>query len=80
MEIERDQVETHFCLIKRTAKGKTFKERIEIFKTTSGDKRIKNSLKVLQDMVINAENKKYVKNKLNCINCEYARTLYCKGL
>lgn len=80
MEIERENVETHFCLIKRTAKGKTFKERIEIFKTTSGDKRIKNSLKVLQDMVINVDNKKYIKNKLNCVKCEFNKTSYCKGL
>ena len=80
VQADPNDIETHFCLLKRTAKGKTFKDRVEIFRITSGPKKIKNALIVLNECVINANKKKFVKNKLNCIYCEYARTEYCDGL
>lgn len=69
-------METHFCLLKRTAK----KDKIEFFRVTSGEKKINNSLKTLNECVDNVLRKNYVKNKLSCLKCEFNRTEYCDGL
>jgi len=71
--IDSKNIETHFALLKRTAK----KNQIEIFRVTSGQKRIKNSLDMLDASVYNIINKKYVKNRLSCNRCPYYKTKYC---
>jgi hypothetical protein len=72
--IDLDKIHVHFALLKRTAKSNF----VEIFKTTSGNRRIANSLNVLNNAIHNIDNKNYTKNKLSCSRCEYHRTQYCK--
>tara|TARA_Y100000593_G_scaffold4244_1_gene8446 strand:+ start:13735 stop:14517 length:783 start_codon:yes stop_codon:yes gene_type:complete len=71
--IDLKNIETHFALLKRTAK----KNKVEIFRVTSGPKKIKNSLDLLNMALYNINNKKYIKNKLSCRNCEYYKTSHC---
>ena len=72
-KIPLDQIETHFGLLKRTAK----KNNVEIFRITSGEKKIKNSLTLLRNAVINIERKRFIKNKLSCKYCAFYRTKHC---
>ncbi len=67
------QIETYFALLKRTAK----KENVEIFRVTSGSKKIDNSLKLLQNAVINIEKGTKIKNRLNCKFCKFKNTEHC---
>ena len=72
-EIDPKQVETYFVLLKRTAKN----ENVEIMRVTSGEKKTSNSLKVLQNAVINIERGNYIKNRLNCKYCKFHNTEHC---
>ena len=72
--IDPKLIETHFALLKRTAKT----NNVEIMRVTSGPKKVDNSLKVLQNAVINIENKNYIKNRLNCKYCKFYKTEYCR--
>ena len=72
--IEPKNIETYFALLKRTAK----KENVEIFKISSGPRKIENSLKLLQNAVINIEKEMFIKNRLNCKYCKFYRTENCK--
>ena len=68
--------ETHFALLKRTAK----KNIVEIFNVTSGEKRIQNALQLLDRAVKTIKSKTHVKNKLSCTagyGCEFYKTKYC---
>lgn len=71
--IDPKEVETHFALLKRTAK----KNKIELFRVTSGPKKVDNALKVLNNAVYNIENANFPKNKLNCKYCEFYKTKEC---
>ena len=71
--IDPENVETHFALLKRTAK----KENVEFFKVTSGKKKTENALNFLEKALYNISNKNYVKNRLSCANCEFKDTKYC---
>ena len=72
--INADDIETHFALLKRTAKNKN----VEFFRVTSGNKKTRNALKLLEKAVknINAEN--FIKNKLSCSRCQYYKTEHCR--
>lgn len=72
-QIKPEDVETYFGLLKRTAT----KENVEIFRVTSGDKKISNALNVLDSCVINISRENFVKNKLSCSKCEFKKTVYC---
>ena len=72
--IKPTNIETYFVLLKRTAK----KENIEILRVTSGSKKTENSLNVLQNAVINIENKNFIKNRLSCKYCKFYKTENCK--
>ena len=72
--IDPKRIDTYFVLLKRTAK----KENVEILRVTSGSKKTQNSLKVLQNAVINIEKENYVKNRLNCKYCKFYKTENCK--
>ncbi len=67
-------VETHFALLKRTAK----KDNVEIFRVTSGDKKINNCLSLLEKSVINIEKGISIKNRLSCKYCKFYQTENCK--
>lgn len=71
--IDQSQIKTYFALLKRTAK----KQNVEIFKVSSGPKKTDNSLKVLENAVINIERGTTVKNRLNCKYCNFHKTEHC---
>ena len=72
-QIELDNIETCFGLLKRTAKN----TRIEIVKLTSGPRRIKNALTLLEKGVKNINSGIVIKNRLSCKYCHYYKTEHC---
>ena len=66
-------VSTHFGLIKRTAK----KDRIELFRVTSGERKTKNSLDFLDKALYNISKKRCIKNRLSCKYCPFENTEHC---
>jgi hypothetical protein len=71
--IDQKDIETHFCLLKRTAK----KDQVELFRVTSGPKKVQNSLKVLNNAVYNIGKGNFPKNRLGCKYCEFYKTEDC---
>tara|TARA_A100001011_G_scaffold385900_1_gene460766 strand:+ start:591 stop:1367 length:777 start_codon:yes stop_codon:yes gene_type:complete len=71
--IEPKNIETYFALLKRTAA----KDNVEILRMTSGPKKVENSLKVLENAVINIERNNFIKNRLNCKYCKFYKTENC---
>lgn len=64
---------THFGLLKRTAK----KDKVELFKVTSGEIKTRNSLDALDKALYNITNNKSFKNRLACTYCPFKGTEYC---
>ena len=71
--VDPKMIETHFALLKRTAKN----NRVEIFRVTSGKIKTQNALKFLEKAIYNIEKKNYIKNRLACSKCEFHKTEYC---
>jgi len=74
--IDEAQIETHFALLKRTAK----KDRVEIFRVTSADKKTKNALNLLHKALHNIQKGTCMKNRLSCTSgygCDLYRTKHC---
>ena len=71
--VDPNDIETHFALLKRTAK----KDIVEIFRVTSGQKKTQNALNLLNKALYNIDNKTFVKNKLSCAKCEFKNTAHC---
>jgi len=71
--IDPENIEVHFALLKRTAK----QNHVEFFRTSSGQKKINNSLKLLENAVINIEKENFIKNRLSCRNCAFYKTEHC---
>jgi ATP-dependent exoDNAse (exonuclease V) beta subunit len=72
--IDPNNIETHFALLKRTAK----KNKVEIFRNTSGKKRTENALKALKNSLYYIDKKFYIKNRLSCRYCEFKKTEHCR--
>ena len=72
--VDPNKIETYFVLLKRTAK----KDNVEVHRVTSGQKKTQNSLKVLENAVINIEKGNYIKNRLSCKYCKFHKTEYCQ--
>jgi ATP-dependent exoDNAse (exonuclease V) beta subunit len=75
-KIDPSHVETHFALLKRTAK----KDRVEIFRVTSGPKKTENALKLLYQAIYNITKRFTIKNRLNCHKpypCKLLNTKHC---
>lgn len=76
--VDPKEVQTHFALLKRTAKKNT----VEFFKVTSGAKKIENALKLLNKAVYNIKKQSHIKNRLSCYGrygmCEFYKTEHCK--
>ena len=72
-DVPLGMVETHFGLLKRTAK----KENTEIFRVTSGPKKLKNALTFLEKAVINIKRSFSIKNRLSCKYCQFYNTEHC---
>ncbi len=76
-KIDPKDVETHFALLKRTAK----KDRVEIFRVTSGPKKTENALKLLYQAIYNITKRFTIKNRLNCHKpypCKLLNTEHCR--
>ena len=71
--INPKNIETYFALLKRTAK----KNNVEIFRTTSGEKKTNNCLSMLEKSVINIEKGVKIKNRLSCKYCKFYKTENC---
>jgi len=74
--IDPDNIETHFALLKRTAKS----NNVEIFRATSGAKKTENAVKLLDKALYNVRNSVHIKNRLSCTSgygCEFYKTKYC---
>jgi len=71
--IEPKLVETHFALLKRTAK----KDNVEIFRVTSGPRKTSNATELLRKALKSIENKMYIKNRLSCKGCDFRKTAMC---
>lgn len=72
--IDVKDIETHFALLKRTAK----KQNVEIFRVTSGAKKMSNALELLEQAVVNIEKGYSVKNRTSCKYCEFYKTEHCR--
>jgi hypothetical protein len=66
-------VETYFGLLKRTAK----KDKVEFYRVSSGPRKIKNALNILNKAVYNIHKNNHPKNRLNCAKCEFNKTQWC---
>ena len=76
MNVNSKDVETHFALLKRTAK----KNRVEFFRVTSGSQKTQNALKLMTKALYNIKNRRYIKNRLSCTGgygCKFYKTKYC---
>ena len=71
--VDPNMIETHFALLKRTSK----KDRVEIFRVTSGKIKTQNALKFLEKAIYNIEKKNFIKNRLACSKCEFYKTEHC---
>tara|TARA_R100001129_G_C5313937_1_gene245936 strand:+ start:1647 stop:2411 length:765 start_codon:yes stop_codon:yes gene_type:complete len=72
-DIPLEDVETHFGLLKRTAK----KGNTEIFRVTSGPTKTKNALAFLEKAVVNIKKGLTLKNRLSCKYCDFYKTQHC---
>ena len=73
MDIDPKSIETHFALLKRTAKN----NRVEFFRVTSGPRKTQNALNMLNKALYNINNKRYIKNRLSCNRCNFRHTQHC---
>jgi len=73
-EVDPKLVETHFALLKRTAK----KDNVEIFRVTSGPRKVENATKVLTNALVHISKKHHVKDRRSCQFCEFRKSEHCK--
>jgi len=71
--IDPDLVETHFGLLKRTAK----ENKVEIFRVTSGKRKTSNATKLLTDGCRTIKAQNFVKNRNSCARCDFHKTKHC---
>jgi hypothetical protein len=71
--INLKEIETHFALLKRTAK----KENVEIFRVTSASKKQSNAITLLNRALFNIKKKNYIKDRRSCTKCEFRKTKEC---
>ena len=73
MGVDPKDIETHFALLKRTAK----KNKVEFFRVTSGPRKTDNALKMLNTALHNIKKERYIKNRMSCRNCNFRHTEQC---
>ena len=73
--IDPSKIETHFALLKRTAKKGS---KVEIFRVTSGPRKTTSAMALLNKAIQNIENKTSIKNRLSCKYCAFYKTEHCK--
>ena len=72
--IDPSKIETHFALLKRTAKKGS---KVEIFRVTSGPRKTTSAMALLNKAIQNIENKTSIKNRLSCKYCAFYKTEHC---
>ena len=72
--IDPSKIETHFALLKRTAKKGS---KVEIFRVTSGPRKTSSAMALLNRAIQNIENKTSIKNRLSCKYCAFYKTEHC---
>jgi len=72
--IDPEIVETHFALLKRTAK----KDPVEIFNVTSGARKTKNATDLLVNALRHISKKHYVKDRRSCNRCDFYKSENCR--
>ncbi|MDA7494531.1 PD-(D/E)XK nuclease family protein [bacterium] len=72
-DIDPKLVETHFALLKRTAK----KDNVEIFRVTSGPRKLQNATDLLVKGVKSIFKNVRFKNRNSCNYCEFKNTEHC---
>ena len=72
--IDPKNVETHFGLLKRTAK----ENKVEIFRVSSGTRKSNNATKLLTDGCRSIKAGLKVKNRKSCQRCDFYQTEHCK--
>lgn len=73
-DIDPKDIETHFALMKRTAK----KDKVEFVRVTSGPKKTSNALNLLTKALYNVTKGRFIKNRLSCRGCNFYKTENCK--
>tara|TARA_R100000030_G_scaffold9889_1_gene6724 strand:+ start:847 stop:1626 length:780 start_codon:yes stop_codon:yes gene_type:complete len=71
--IDPKLVETHFALLKRTAK----KDHVEIFRVTSGPRKVQNATDLLIKGIKTIQSGVHFKNRNSCNYCEFKNTEHC---
>ena len=72
-KIDPSLVETHFALLKRTAK----KDHVEIFRVTSGPRKVQNATNLLVKGIKTIQSGVHFKNRNSCKFCEFKNTEHC---
>ena len=72
-DIDPKLVETHFGLLKRTAK----ENKVEIFRVTSGTRKTNSATKLLTDGCRTIKAGNFVKNRKSCSKCDFHKTEHC---
>lgn len=72
--IDPSKVETHFALLKRTAK----KDFVEIFRVTSGPRKTENAKDLLMKALHFITKGSKMKNRNSCDKCEFRKTEHCQ--
>lgn len=71
--LDPKNIETHFALLKRTAKN----NKVEFFRVTSGKLKTDRALALLSKAVKNIKAGSCIKNRLACQKCEFHKTVHC---
>ena len=71
--VELKDIETHFALLKRTAK----KNNVEIFRVTSANRKQTNAKELLDKALFNIQKKNFIKDKRSCGKCQFYKTEHC---
>lgn len=71
--VDPKDIETYFALIKRTAK----QDNVEFVRVSSGEKKTQNASEFLNNALQNITNKNFIKNRLSCTRCDFAKTKWC---
>jgi hypothetical protein len=74
MNIPSKDIKCGFVLLKRAAKPK---KHCELFAVPAGDKTIKKSLSVVNNMLITVKRNIAMKNRESCTFCDYKNTQWC---
>lgn len=71
--IDPNEIETHFILLKRTAK----KDNVELVSVSSGNVKTRNATNLLLMAIKNIKSGKSMKNRLSCRKCQFYKTEHC---